>query len=267
MPDISWNKRKWDTNYHWKRGGDGWSDAWGTVEMQWHSAVLPRIHAFVPCAKILEIGPGYGRWSEFLKDLCDELILVDLSQRCIDACQARFKAYSNIKYYVNDGRSLAMIADRSIDFVYSFDSLVHVEADVLEVYLQHIAKKLKPDGIGFIHHSNIGRYARYFAWVRGIPVVRVLMRPFGFETKLHDRAISVTAEIFAASARQAGLHCISQELINWHSPLLIDCLSVITPEGSVWLRENRVVSNPHFMSEAQCASRISALYGSFRPAA
>jgi cyclopropane fatty-acyl-phospholipid synthase-like methyltransferase len=39
------------------------------------------------------------------------------------------------------------------DFVFSFDSLVHVESDVIENYLTQLAKKLKPNGIGFIHHS------------------------------------------------------------------------------------------------------------------
>ncbi len=38
-----------------------------------------------PPATILEIAPGYGRWTQYLKDLCDQLVVVDLAERCIDA--------------------------------------------------------------------------------------------------------------------------------------------------------------------------------------
>lgn len=41
-----------------------------------------------------------------------------------------------------------MVNDRSIDFVYSFDSLVRVEADVIKRYVNQLATKLKSEGIG-----------------------------------------------------------------------------------------------------------------------
>jgi hypothetical protein len=51
-----------------------------------------------------------------------------------------------------------MIPDHSVDFAFSFDSLLHVEADLIEAYLNQLAVKLKPTGAGLIHHSNIGTY-------------------------------------------------------------------------------------------------------------
>ena len=81
---------------------------------------------------MLEIAPGYGRWTAFLKDLCSRLPLVDLSPKCIEACRERFGESDDIAYHVNDGRSPAMIDEDSIDFAFSFDSLVHVELEVLE---------------------------------------------------------------------------------------------------------------------------------------
>ena len=38
------------------------------------------------------------------------------------------------------------IPDRSSDSVFSFDSLVHAEADVIRGYLAQIGRKLKPSG-------------------------------------------------------------------------------------------------------------------------
>jgi hypothetical protein len=55
-----------------------------------------------------------------------------------------------------------MIPDQWIDFAFSFDSLVHVEADFIESYLQQLACKLTKEGVGFIHHYNLGQYRRQF---------------------------------------------------------------------------------------------------------
>src|SRR5207248_6740177 len=139
--------------YDWPQKGEEWSSSWGGPEAQWFGAVLPRIHAFVPAHTILEIAPGFGRWTRYLKDYCHDLIVVDMAERCIKACQQAFASSSHITYHVNDGKSLAMIADRSIDFVFSFDSLVHAEADVIAAYLGQLARKLAPNGAGFFHHS------------------------------------------------------------------------------------------------------------------
>jgi hypothetical protein len=49
-----------------------------------------------------------------------------------------------------------MIAEESVDFVYSFDSLVHADAGVLEGYLSQFPRILSETGVAFIHHSNLG---------------------------------------------------------------------------------------------------------------
>jgi hypothetical protein len=71
------------------------------------------------------IGPGFGRWTQYLRRLCIRLIVVDLSERCIDSCRRRFAGDRHIEYIVNDGTSLEQIPDGSVDFIFSFDSLVH----------------------------------------------------------------------------------------------------------------------------------------------
>lgn len=126
--------------------------------MQWYGTLLPRIQAFVPAQTILEIAPGYSRWTHFLKDLCSQLILVELSEKCIISCQQRFANESHIRYYINDGKSLSMIEDNSIDFVFSFNSLVHAEAEVISAYISEISRKLSANGVAFIHHSNLESY-------------------------------------------------------------------------------------------------------------
>lgn len=227
----------------------------------WFSVLLPRIHAFVPAGTILEIAPGYGRWTQYLKDLCDRLIIVDLAENCIDHCRRRFSAASNIEYHVNDGRSLDAVADGSVDFVFSFDSLVHVEADVLAAYLKELTRKLKPDGVGFFHHSNIGSYRAMKALVYATP--ERLRRPLAHQGVLLDlfrwRAESVTADGFAGLCADADLACVAQEKITWEDgPWLIDALSVFTPRGSRWDRPRVVMENRRFHKDA---ARLGKLYG------
>lgn len=269
MPSVAENKQWWDAGYPWQQGGDEWSRAWGGVDMHWHAAILPRIHTFVPAASILEIAPGYGRWTQYLKDLCDHLIVVDLSENAIAHCRQRFADSTNITYHVNDGTSLEIAPDASVDFVFSFDSLVHVEADVIRAYVHQIAAKLTAEGVAFLHHSNLGEYARYFRAVnltppRGHP----LLRKAGVEYRTHWRAPSMTAGLLREFAEEAGLVCIGQELVGWGGGRrLIDAISVLTRPGSRWARPLRVLRNADFVRDISVIARLAPLYAadSFAP--
>jgi 2-polyprenyl-3-methyl-5-hydroxy-6-metoxy-1,4-benzoquinol methylase len=261
MPSLDWNRALWRTDYSWPKQGDEWSASWGGADMQWHRTILPRIHAFLPADTILEIAPGFGRWTHYLKDQCRRLVVVDLSPRCIDACKQRFAECSHIEYHVNDGLSLDVIADGSIDFVFSFDSLVHAEEDVIRSYLDQLGRKLRPDGIGFLHHSNLGEYARYFAFVERLPGRRRVFEKLKLvERNRHFRAASMTAAKFEGLAGRAGLPCMSQEIVNWGSKRLIDCCSMFTRHGSRWVRPNRVRRNHGFMKEVREAARLAHQY-------
>ena len=260
MANIEENLAVWESSWDWSAGGDEWSSWWGGTPALWHGALLPRIHAFVPTGTVLEIAPGFGRWTHYLKDLCERLVVVDLTERCIDHCRERFADATNIEYHVNDGRSLEMVEDGSIDFVFSFDSLVHVEIDVLDAYLTQLATKLKPEGVGFFHHSNIGEYARLIALARRAPErSRRRLVDAGALVDLYAwRAESVTADLFVETCGRAGLACIGQERINWeHGSYLTDALSIFTRRGSSWDRPLRTMRNPLFRREAR---RMASLY-------
>jgi SAM-dependent methyltransferase len=264
MPSIEQNLDVWEKQYDWSQAESEWSDQWGTADTQWYFSLLPRIYPFLPTGTILEIAPGFGRWTQYLVDKCEHLILVDLTEKCIRACQERFQTSSHISYHVNEGKSLDFIPDGSVDFVFSFDSLVHAEADVLEAYVQQLALKLSPNGVGFIHHSNLGELTGYRD--------RVLKLPYRLRKSLLDRdlvetfevqwrAPSMTARKFQSYAKAAGLQVIGQEIINWESRRTIDCISMLTRKNSKWARENRVIRNDRFMEEAAYSAWLAKLYG------
>ncbi|PYI69174.1 MAG: hypothetical protein DMF07_00370 [Verrucomicrobia bacterium] len=85
--------------YDWKEAGEEWSAPWGSSAAQWAGTILPRIRDFLPTGAILEIAPGFGRWTHYLKDYCQDLWIVDRSSECIEACRQRFAADSHVRCY------------------------------------------------------------------------------------------------------------------------------------------------------------------------
>lgn len=266
MPTIEQNKSSWDGAYDWAGGGEKWSAAWGGSAMQWYGTILPRLQMHVPAETILEIAPGYGRWTQFLKRMCARLILVDLSERSIKACQRRFADDAHLTYHINDGKSLAMIPDGSIDLAFSFDSLVHAEDLVISSYVSQLSRKLKPHGAAFIHHSNLGAYPRYngaYSQLEKIPKLPGLLTKIGIidNVRVQWRAQSMSAKKMRHFAEENGLACISQELVTWSTKrILIDCISTIARNDEAEQRRNRVLKNYSFMREAKYLSTLSPLY-------
>lgn len=197
----------------------------------------------------MEIAPGHGRWTQYLLNECDELDIVDLSPKCIDACRQRFAAHSQINYFVNDGLSLQMMRGE-YDLVFSFDSLVHTEKDVIESYISQVKDLLSQDGVCFIHHSNMAKYVNNdFANIPREILDREAYRNIG-------RAESVDASLVAALTNDCGLQILGQELVNWGAkgpngqPLFSDCFSLISRTESRWKKnQQQIIHNEIYMSE------------------
>ncbi len=81
--------------YDWKEAGEEWSAPWGSSAAQWAGTISPRIRDCLPTGTILEIAPGFGRWTHYLKDYCQDRWIVDRSSECIEACRQRFATGSS----------------------------------------------------------------------------------------------------------------------------------------------------------------------------
>jgi SAM-dependent methyltransferase len=245
--------------YDWKDAGEEWSQPWGTSDAQWSDSILPRIRDCLPRNTIVEIGCGFGRWSHYLRDYCQQLWAVDRAAGCIEACRRRFAADPRLKYYLNDGRSLSFLPDESVDFVFSFDSLVHVPREIVDDYLRELRAKLKIGGKGFFHHSNLGAYANSAREHLPASVRRFLRKLKVFDWE-HHRNPNMSAESFRHLCAANGIHCCKQELINWRGRRLIDCLSWF--ERSDSQEQTKIVRNPRFMHEAAAIRRTTKAAGS-----
>lgn len=260
MGDVRTLKTVFNEDWDWSTGGDEWSTWWGGTAALWYGALLPRIHSFVPAGTVLEIAPGFGRWTQYLKELSERLILVDLADKCIEHCKSRFADAKNLEFHVNDGRSLPMVDDASVDFVFTWDSLVHADMDIIRDYVAEFRRILTPDGVAFVHHSNVRMHARGHALAMRTPgrALQSLTKRGVLLDVYAWRAPSVSGATVEAACKEAGLTVRSQELFTWeHGRYLTEAVSVITPVGSTWERPTRRARNRSFREEAR---RMSELY-------
>ena len=155
---VEENTLKWN-NYRWERGEEEW-----TSSDEWKQSVIDTIMLgnIQPDSVVLEIGPGFGRWTRKLVEISAHVFVVDVAEKCIEHCRQVFGANNNIEFHVNDGRSLAFAEDNSIDFIWSFDVFVHIEPDDIDAYLEEFRRVLKPGGVAIIHHGIIGKTV--FEW-------------------------------------------------------------------------------------------------------
>jgi SAM-dependent methyltransferase len=242
MPDLRWNTATWDGGYDWSQRGEEWSGAWGSSEAEWFTCILPRIHRALPARQTLEIAPGYGRWSRFLIPVSERYIGVDLSGECIQACEETFAGVKNARFVKNDGRSLDMVEDGSCDFVFSFDSLVHVEMDIIDDYVRGIARKLSRGGVAFLHHSNLSHVEDKTPYAS------------------HQRAASVGYDLVRDAISASGGRTLVQELVDWGSTACIDCFTLFGRSADFPEVETALIENPQLMMSAALASRFMGAY-------
>jgi len=216
MGSVNDNKTRWNRKFKQfldnNNEGEHWSISWGNPLIQWYSTIYPRICDYLPSDSILEIGAGLGRWSTFLKYYTDELILNDISDVSIKHLKNKFDGKSNVKIIKGDGYKINDVHKNSIGFVFSFDSLVHCEIDVIKSYLESIHDILTMNGHGFIHHSNLNACSS----------------DLKFKRENSWRGATVSATALQEHLRDSTLSLIQQELIDWSNSIeLIDCFSVI----------------------------------------
>jgi ubiquinone/menaquinone biosynthesis C-methylase UbiE len=252
----------------WKQQEQEWSSWWGDAVNKWSVTVYPRIRHFLPAHTILELAPGHGRWSHFLKDLCSKLYLVDVTPHCIERCRQRFLGANHIEYHVNDGFSLEMIPSRSIDLFFSFDSLMLADVNVIRSYVSQLDRVLANQGTALIHHSNAKVYRRYFHTLDLLPaeVTRSLQR-HGLIQNRGMRSIDVSGDDVLKMCHSFNLDVLLQERIPWGGTFLIDCITVVRRQQARFAcRMPKIISNREFMREAAIGKSVLDSYQGARSA-
>ncbi len=239
MPDVNWN-RNWDGGrYDWATGGEEWSGGWGGSEPQWFGSLYPRLHRVLPARNILELAPGMGRWTKFLLPLCQNYVGIDLSNECVQGCQKIFASVDHARFLQNDGYSLQEAEDGAFDLIFSFDSLVHAEFDVFRSYVPQLLRKLTPNGVAFVHHSNLGAFGTAFA-------------------NLHSRAPSVSRQNVEGLILDSGGQVIIQEVITW-AGVPHDCLTLFAKNAGKEIKPVHLY-NLRFTDESDLIKQFQSPY-------
>lgn len=231
MPSRDWNKT-WDKRYGWSQGGDEWTgqaEYCGQPYEAWKQSILDTFVApsLTQKSVALEVAPGHGRWTEFLVAHAAKVHLFDLNASCMDACRQRFADVDHVTFCVNDGASLPGVADATVDFVWSYDSFVHMEADVIAAYLGEFARVLRPGGRAVIHHAG-RRHAMlplgFMVRLGSLPryIYKLLSMKRDTMGRPDGKRSVVSRQLFARLALAAGLEVESQ-IDSWGDQDQFDC--------------------------------------------
>lgn len=226
MATISENIKYYE-QYDWTRSGEEWSIPWGGSWPMWITSLHPRIRHYLPANQIVEIGSGYGRIAKFLMPYAEKMYLYDIIPKCVEACSSAFEKDPNIIPLMTKGDALPEVADNTTDLVISFYSLVSSDVVTIENYIKEISRILKPDGVAFLHHSNVKECVADCEDIR----LRTLLAMY--------RDDSVCAKTVSDLCGKHGLVCIEQEAVNWDiKEELTDCFSTIVPLDSRWVTKD-----------------------------
>ena len=241
MNTIAANQRLWG-EHSWETAGEHWSRTWGGSKAQWQFCVRPRLSQHIPADTVLEIATGYGRWTKFMIHEARRYHGFDLIPKCADHCVATYGSPERT-FVSNDGLHLSGVGDHSVDFVFSMDSLVHVDWPTLKSYLSETLRVLKPGGRAVLHHSNAAAAPGFDQ----LP-----------DARKNWRGPDVSAEMVREEIARLGGGVSGQELINWggSGELLIDCFSTIQTAPC----ETVIVENAQFMRERAAIQRVAKIY-------
>jgi phospholipid N-methyltransferase len=100
----------------------------------------------------VEIGPGGGRWTRYMLGF-GNIYVVDYYQEILNELRRNFVA-PNLTFVKNNGTDFPGIDDRSVDYLFSFGTFVHLDMHLIAEYLTNMRRILKPDANIVIHYSD-----------------------------------------------------------------------------------------------------------------
>ena len=194
--NVNKNYEIWNDVSIWENDGEEWSTHFETTDKLWEEVIQPRVSSYIK-GNVLEIAPGRGRMTRKLLESNIDLEILDLSDTCIARCKERYGERIS-GYHVGNGKDLRSIEDESKDFVFSFDSFVHMHEEVIDSYIEEVSRVLKSGGYCWIHHANISE---------------------GNDDNFKNIAgrSNMTITTFKNIAEDYGFEIVKQDLIKWEA--------------------------------------------------
>lgn len=163
--------------------------------------------------RVIELACGHGRHTEQFVGRAGHVTLFDIFDTNLEFCRKRLAGHANVSYVKGDGSTFRPLEDRSATAIFCYDAMVHFSPDMVRSYLTDAARVLKPGGMALFHHSNFPA---------------PLDRHYGLNP--HSRN-HMTAPLFGAYARAAGLEVVETRIIPWGESSDLDALSLVRNPG------------------------------------
>jgi SAM-dependent methyltransferase len=115
--------------------------------------------------RVLELGCGVGRIGRELAPLCGQWYGVDIAGNMIAVAQKRTAHLDNVHLHTLSRTSLSMFADSSFDKAYSVAVFIHLDKEDMFLYLQEVARVLRPGGLLYFDTWNLTHEIGWQRWM------------------------------------------------------------------------------------------------------
>jgi phospholipid N-methyltransferase len=100
----------------------------------------------------VELGPGGGRWTRYLLGF-GTVYAVDYHEELLDELKRNFKSPKMV-FVRNNGTDFPGITEESVDYLFSFGTVVHLDAHLIEAYLTNMKPVLRIGANAVIQYSD-----------------------------------------------------------------------------------------------------------------
>jgi len=115
------------------------------VEYLRHFMAYKYVTKFVEEKSALEIGCGTGYGADYLSRFASNIVAVDVSKKCVIYCNNRYKK-EKLAFLNSSGLSIPL-KDGSVDVIFSFQVIEHIESKKVTDYLDEVKRVLKEGGV------------------------------------------------------------------------------------------------------------------------
>ncbi len=170
-------------------------------------------------AKVLDIGIGFGRTTQYFANLCKEYVGTDYQQAPIDFCKQNFKYLQNVTFYCCDARDMSIFGDNYFDIVlFSSNGIDYVSHTDRILVLEEMKRVCKQNGIIYFTSHNLQGFNDFLGAKREFSVkfltdpckfIRLLKNRL-FLTRLKRKNPSINSIINNSSTQEYAIICYAQ---------------------------------------------------------
>jgi SAM-dependent methyltransferase len=145
----------WDRRPDLNLGMETLGDEWGGpafAERIVADLTAPYLGADVD---VLELGCGGGKFSALLRARTRRLVCADISPDMLARARVHVGDGDDVEYHQLNGHDFTGVPDRSVDMIFSYDVLLHLQPQNIFSYLHDARRILRPHGIFMLHAINL----------------------------------------------------------------------------------------------------------------